>query len=184
MIIIGEFEDNQYPKKKSWHTREIARAIVFRDDGRFAVHKIKRDDIFGKHSYFETPGGGVDEGETPAQAAIRECEEELGYKIKIIAPIGIIKDDYSLIGRHNINYYYLAKQEKIVGKHFVSDGDSMIERTLYLPIDKIISLYDNLPDEMIPLLLKNRELPIWKMAKRMYLKKNKSLLLEKSHKFY
>lgn len=185
MHIIGEFLDNQYPKKDGqWHTREISRAIVYRDDGKFAVHRIKRDDSFGKWTYFETPGGGIDEKESPEEAAIRECQEELGYDIEIIEPIGIIKDQYALIGRNNINYYFLARQKKIKGKHLVSDGDSLIDKTLYLPIDKIIELYENMPNEMIPLLLKRRELSIWKMAKKLYLLKKATLSLDKISKLH
>lgn len=37
----------------------------------------------GRH-YFAFPGGGVDEGETDEQAAIREAEEELGIRVKIV----------------------------------------------------------------------------------------------------
>lgn len=184
MDIIGEFVDNQYPKKETWHTREIARAVVFNKNGLVAIHRIKRDDAFGKWTYFETPGGGVDEAETPSQAAIRECKEELGFEVKLICPIGVIKDQYALIGRNNVNYYFLAIEEKRCAKRFVSQGDSLIDKTLYLPIDKVISLYENLPNEMIPLLLKNRELPILKMAKKLYIKKKHTLLLDKTSKVY
>lgn len=37
----------------------------------------------GQH-YFIFPGGGVDEGETDEQAAIREAEEELGIRVEIL----------------------------------------------------------------------------------------------------
>lgn len=165
MNIINEFHDDQYPKKGNWKNREVARAIVMDENGNFAVHKIRRDDAFGKYEYYETPGGGVDEGENPSEAVIRECEEELGYKIEIIQELGIIKDEYALIGRRNINYYFLAKRKEFVGKHFVSEGDNFIAETLYLPIDEIIDLYEKLPDKDIPLLLKRRELLIWLMTR-------------------
>ncbi len=165
MNIINEFYDDQYPKKGNWKNREVARAIVMDENGDFAVHKIRRDDVFGEYEYYETPGGGIDEGESPSEAVIRECEEELGYKIEIIKELGIIKDEYALIGRKNINYYFLAKRKEYVGKHFVSEGDNFIVETLYLPIDKIIELYTKLSDKDIPLLLKRRELPIWLMVR-------------------
>ncbi len=33
--------------------------------------------------YFAFPGGGIDEGESPEQAAVREAEEELGVVVEI-----------------------------------------------------------------------------------------------------
>ena len=38
----------------------------------------------GDRHYFSFPGGGVDEGETPEQAVIREAHEELGIEAKVI----------------------------------------------------------------------------------------------------
>lgn len=37
----------------------------------------------GRH-YFSFPGGGVDEGETDEQAAVREAEEELGIRVEVL----------------------------------------------------------------------------------------------------
>ena len=166
MNIIDIFKDDQYPRKGKAHSREISRAIVMRPDGLFAIHLIRRNDAFGDWSYFETPGGGVDDGESPEQAVVRECEEELGYQVEIIQELGTIKDEYALIGRTNINHYYLCKTREFVGKHLVSDGDTLIAETLYLPIKEIIQKYEALPNEKIPLLLKRRELPIWKLTKK------------------
>ena len=34
--------------------------------------------------YFSFPGGGVDEGETPEQAVVREAREELGVEVRVV----------------------------------------------------------------------------------------------------
>ena len=48
-------------------------------DGRFLmVHNPKR-------SGWEMPGGRIEEGETSEEAAVRECMEESGYDVKVIA---------------------------------------------------------------------------------------------------
>ena len=115
MDIIKEFKDDQYPRKGDWKERRIARGVVINEDGLFAIHQIKRNDIFGNYTYYETPGGGIDSKESPALAFQRECEEELGYQVEILEEIGIIKDEYALLSRKNINYYFLAKTTKYVG---------------------------------------------------------------------
>ncbi len=53
--------------------------IILINDGQLALIERHRMD---KH-YFSFPGGGVDEGESPLEAAIREAEEELGICIEI-----------------------------------------------------------------------------------------------------
>lgn len=58
------------------------RAIVFRD-GMLLV--IKRDK-FGK-KYLVLPGGGVEEGETPEEAVVRETKEETSIDIEIIRKV-------------------------------------------------------------------------------------------------
>ena len=54
--------------------------IILIHEGKLAlIERYKK----GRH-YFAFPGGGVDEGETDEQAAIREAEEELGIRVKIV----------------------------------------------------------------------------------------------------
>lgn len=47
-------------------------------------------------------GGGIESGETPEQAVIRETKEELGYELKQFLSIGIVKttDQRGTIERH------------------------------------------------------------------------------------
>jgi 8-oxo-dGTP diphosphatase len=55
-----------------------ARVVVIRD-GRVAAIERHRQG----HHYWVMPGGGVEDGETIAQAAVREAEEELGVPIRL-----------------------------------------------------------------------------------------------------
>ena len=49
------------------------------EDGRVALIRRVRDG----RTYYLFPGGGVEEGETPEQAAIREAHEELGVDVEL-----------------------------------------------------------------------------------------------------
>ncbi|MBH9968662.1 NUDIX domain-containing protein [Rossellomorea oryzaecorticis] len=58
-------------------TRNRAGILII-EQNKIAV--IKR--TIGKDEYFVIPGGGVDEGESFEEAAVREAEEELGIEVK------------------------------------------------------------------------------------------------------
>jgi 8-oxo-dGTP pyrophosphatase MutT (NUDIX family) len=58
--------------------RTRAVALLIQNDT-IAVMERHRN---GRH-YFTFPGGGMDEGETPQQAVIREVEEELGLQVRV-----------------------------------------------------------------------------------------------------
>jgi len=57
-------------------THVTGSAIVLGDDGRVALHRHKRLGIWLQ------PGGHLDAPETPAQAALREAEEETGLAVR------------------------------------------------------------------------------------------------------
>ncbi len=158
------FEDNQYPFTGVTHVRDIARGIVVDEEGNVAIHRIYRDDMFGAQGYYETPGGGVDEGESFEQAFVRECEEEIGCEVEILSPLCDVKDFYNLIGRENHNRFFLAIKVKQTHKHFASDGDQMIQETLWIPIQEAISKYEAQEQTGVAGLVRQRELPALRLA--------------------
>jgi 8-oxo-dGTP pyrophosphatase MutT (NUDIX family) len=55
----------------------------------------------GRH-YFTFPGGGVDEGETPEDAVVREMEEETGLRVAVLRKVAEVwfqgnRQDYFLL---------------------------------------------------------------------------------------
>jgi 8-oxo-dGTP diphosphatase len=99
--------------------------ILLKDD---QVALIERHRL-GLH-YFTFPGGHVDEGETPAQAAIRETQEELGLQVTL-------KQLVTQLGwQGKWQYYYLA--EATGGTFGSGSGEEMVnphpERGTYHPI--------------------------------------------------
>src|SRR5574344_35167 len=163
MKILLNLQDDEYPARPIKEIREIARGLVSDGHGCYAVHHIVRQDLFGSFDYFETPGGGVDQGETPEVAVVRECREELGYSVKVLDDLGFVDDFYNLIGRENHNHFFICLREgDYLGRHFVSAGDQMIKETLWLPVEQIIRLYEGVPDGKLTNLVKARELPFWK----------------------
>ena len=58
---------------------DLRARVVIVDRGRVAL--IKR--VRAGHTYYLFPGGGVEEGETPEEAAVREAREELGVDVEL-----------------------------------------------------------------------------------------------------
>ncbi|HEX6483523.1 MAG TPA: NUDIX domain-containing protein [Ktedonobacteraceae bacterium] len=50
------------------------------------------------------PGGGLEQGETPAQAVVREVKEEVGLKVAVRKLAGV----YIHVGKVNIAYSYVC----------------------------------------------------------------------------
>lgn len=75
------------------------KAIVIYNDKVLALKKVKPStDGYG---YWEMPGGGLEYGETPHEALIRELKEETGLDIKIIKPVytfTAIRPNYQTVG--------------------------------------------------------------------------------------
>jgi len=59
--------------------RNAVRAVIFRNRSVLLQHK--RDDT--GRDYFTLPGGAQEPGECLADALLRECEEEIGARVKI-----------------------------------------------------------------------------------------------------
>jgi 8-oxo-dGTP diphosphatase len=72
----------------------------------------------GMH-YFTFPGGHIDAGETPRQAAIRETEEELGLKVKLGRMIAKFRWE------GDWQYYYLA--EVLAGSFGTGNGNELYD---------------------------------------------------------
>ena len=85
-------------------------------------------------NYFVFPGGGVNEGESPEQAAVREAMEELGVRVDIKLKVAEI-----LLGQKSRQIYFLVEQ---VGGEFgtgageeYSDSDpNDPDEGIYIPV--------------------------------------------------
>ena len=106
--------------------------------------------------YFAFPGGGMDEGETPEQAAIREAEEELGIQVKIKQKVS---DVYF---NEKVQHYFLA--ERISGEFGTGAGEEYGEYNpshgTYLPLwMPLVDVKNNnvLPRELADLVVRFAE---------------------------
>jgi len=103
--------------------------IILIEDGKVALIERHRAGL----DYYVFPGGGVEEGETPEEAAIREAMEELGIEIAIKQKVAVIHFGFST------QFYFLVEQiggefGTGTGEEFVDADPDNPEDGIYIPI--------------------------------------------------
>ncbi|MBQ9196097.1 MAG: NUDIX domain-containing protein [Clostridia bacterium] len=111
MRLLFEMDQKDYAQCTRTFTRNSARSIVIRNGKIAMIHSLKYD-------YYKFPGGGIENGESPVAAMIRETREEAG----LIIPPESVKE-YGYVHRIQRsdqdktecfvqdNYYYLCSAE-------------------------------------------------------------------------
>ncbi|MBQ5951526.1 MAG: NUDIX hydrolase [Lachnospiraceae bacterium] len=158
-------KDEEWPCTGVTHDREIVRAIVADDEGWFYFVRVRRDDEFGHATLIETSGGGVEPGEDLEEALRRELQEEMGAQVDVLRKIGIVSDYYNLIGRHNINHYYLCRVRGFGETHRTRDEiEDYHMTTLKLRFDEALREYRKSRRSRLGRLIANREVPVLQRA--------------------
>ena len=67
--------------------RRAARVLLVDDDARVLLQNCCDPADPAAGSWWNTMGGGIDEGETPEQAAVREVHEETGLRLDAVGPV-------------------------------------------------------------------------------------------------
>ena len=108
----------------------IRAGIVLIQDGKVALIERHRAGL----DYFVFPGGGIDEGETPEQAAVREAMEELGIEVAIKQKVAEIQ-----VGPKSRQVYFLVEQKggefgSGAGEEYTEADPDSPEEGIYIPI--------------------------------------------------
>lgn len=92
--------------------------------------------LYGNEIY-EIPAGKMEEGEDPAVAAARECEEETGYR----AQVKHLVDIYPSPGyTDEIIHIYLAECGEFAGQH-TDEGEFLTCE--FIPLEKVVQMIES-----------------------------------------
>ena len=139
---ITEISDKDFgfntPKEKTDEIRFCVRVLLFNDEDEICVVKSE------KYGYMQLPGGGIEDGESIIEALRRETEEETGFLIDSIEPIGFtferredIRNTHSW-GR-DISYVFKASSSKEVGTHYMEDEKTEGFKPIWTSLDDFIA---------------------------------------------
>lgn len=120
---------------------ERVRIICRRSDGRILMMKW-RDPVDG-HLFWEPPGGGIESGETPRDAAIRELFEETGYTEPVRGPGFLVEREYRFAGRdfqHTEAFFITDVVSAASPSAFTDEESSTFITSQFVEIDAINAL--------------------------------------------
>lgn len=122
MRLLFTMDAKNYDPGGSRFTRPSARAVILLPERRIAlVHALRYD-------YYKFPGGGIEPGEDPVSALIRETAEETGLRVlpETVRPYGrvyrIEKGDPEEIFEQD-NFYYFCRTEETPGSQRLDSAE-------------------------------------------------------------
>lgn len=119
MKTLFVIDSKDYNPEGKTVVRNSARGIICREGKVLLLHSRSK-------GYYKFPGGGIEEGEKPEEALIREMQEETGYSVKTetIQEYGKVlrrqKDSYDengIFAQDNLYYFCEIEEERVPVKY-------------------------------------------------------------------
>lgn len=124
MRLLFEMDKKDYGQCSHFFVRNSARSIIIANKKIAMIHSLKYD-------YYKFPGGGIENGESPIDAMIRETREESGLVVKpeTAREYGYVhriqksdSDETECFVQDN--YYYICEAERDMVAQNLNDYES------------------------------------------------------------
>ncbi|MES2225073.1 MAG: NUDIX domain-containing protein [Patescibacteria group bacterium] len=151
MALLHEFNEENVSEAEAatYKVRKAVRAIVFDADNNVGIINLTT------YKYYDLPGGGIEEGETPEEACIRECKEEIGCTVEIVTELGSTREYRQQLGRINESICFIAKVAGEKGLPALTETEiANGTETVWVPLEEAIRLvkastYEKLYDKYV-----------------------------------
>jgi 8-oxo-dGTP pyrophosphatase MutT (NUDIX family) len=136
-VWLGQVDVELPDGERFWHhvvrLHRAAMMVLLDDDDRVLLlwrHRFVQD-RWG----WELPGGLIDEGEEPAEAATRELEEETGYRAKRIEHLITFQPMVGMVDSEHV--VFVGRGAELVGEAIEANE---IERMQWVPLAEVPAL--------------------------------------------
>ena len=149
----------------TYDIRRSSRGIIFDENNNIALFHVK------KKGYHKTPGGGIEDDESPIIALKREILEETGCTIQDINELCVINEYVNVANRLRIAYFFTAKVLQNTGETNLTIDEQESESYIkWVNIDKAIELVKSeKPNNYFAKFVKKRCLTALELAKELIL---------------
>ena len=131
--------------------------------------------LLGKHSeknLWVLPGGHIEAGEIPADAAVRETSEEMGIVVELDALIGVYGGEQLVVEYRNgdrASYVTVLFSGRITGGRLQSDGHEILDTRYFTPEELKLAPHPRWMDTAMPALFSQNgpahfQKPAWNPA--------------------
>jgi 8-oxo-dGTP diphosphatase len=135
VINDADIFENPTPEPKEYVPRPTVKGIVLDSEGGICIYTIHGRSLF--------PGGGIEDGETPERAFIRECKEEIGCDVEIISFLGNAVQYRAKVAKKYEFYFFVAKVVEEKGKPTTTQADEADMQIEWLPKDRIKDILES-----------------------------------------
>ena len=119
-------------KEMEYVLRRSRSAAIVVQDGKILMERVF---YFGRE-FFTVPGGGIEPGETPEQAVLRELKEECGLDGTIVRPLAVQYKDGG--AEYSFEVSIPEDQEPVTGYDpEESADDPPLKEVLWMALDEI-----------------------------------------------
>ncbi|HYV33731.1 MAG TPA: NUDIX hydrolase [Candidatus Limnocylindria bacterium] len=113
----------------------IVVGLVINQNGEILLPRRNQPDIAEIHNKLEFPGGGIEHGETPEAAVIREVKEETGLDVEIVRLLPKVYSNLWEYGEVGKQVFILAYECKPIGGNLGSSDAEIGELKYFAPED-------------------------------------------------
>jgi len=118
----------------------VAAYGVIVHDGEVLLSHLRDDEA----SRWTLPGGGIDPGEDPADAAVREIREETGYEASLDSLLGVdsivIPEDQRPAGVGPVQGIRIVYRASVVGGELVNEADGSTDEARWFRLGDLAKL--------------------------------------------
>lgn len=89
------------------------------------------------------PGGGLDWGEHPEHAVVREVGEETGLDVRVAGLAGVYSNSYPRTAEHpvdSLHFISLICRVEAVGGDMEDEADGTTDAVAWVPLDRLANL--------------------------------------------